>query len=325
MNLAGGAGDIGWRPTADSRARLLRAALNRMLRDFFAERSVLEVETPMVSQSANPDPAIAPLGVGPSEYLRTSPEFPLKRLLCAESAPIYELGRVFRDGEAGRRHHREFSMLEWYQPGYSMTQLVDEVVELIQQALALTALPPLPVEQLRYHGLLSQFLGEEIPSELDALRHCCTAKAAMNQQSASKMNRDQCLDLLFSAAGEALPVDQITVVSHFPASQAALARLDPANPQLALRFEVFAGGMELANGYDELLDGDELGERFNRDNEQRAKAGAAPLPVDEALLAAQRAGMPACCGVSVGVDRLLMLIGDFSHIHEVINFPEVQG
>ncbi|MFK7955712.1 MAG: EF-P lysine aminoacylase EpmA [Lysobacterales bacterium] len=324
MNPAGDAGANVWRPSADSRARFLRAAVNRAIRDFFAERGVLEVETPFLSQSANPDPSVAPIMAGGSRYLRTSPEFPLKRLLCADNTPVYELGRVFRDGEAGRRHHREFSMLEWYRPGFSMAQLMDEVVALIQQALAVTAKPPLSVQQLGYYSLLEQFMGEELPSSLTALRRCCSAKAGMGEESASQMDWDQCLDLLFSAAGDALPAEQITLISHFPASQAALAKIDPANPELALRFEVFAGGMELANGYDELLDADELRERFIRDNDKRRESGETLVAVDDALLAAQRAGMPDCCGVSVGVDRLLMLVGGYSQIHDVINFPEVK-
>ncbi len=322
MTRGGGLGELDWRPTADQRARQLRAQVNHTVRAFFAHRQVLEVETPVLLSAVNPDPAIEPLAAAERYFLRTSPEFPLKRLLCAGSGPVYELGRVFRAGEAGRRHHQEFTMLEWYQPGYELDQLMTEVAELINEVLTACQSSPLPTAWRRHRDMIDELLGQPLPAALADLQQCCVSLARMDQHSAAAMDRSQCIDLLFSIAGDGLPLDQITFITHFPACQAALARLDPADPELALRFEAFAGGMELANGYDELADADVLEQRLQADNRRRRDGGQQPLPLDQALLDGQRHGLPACCGVSVGIDRLLMLAGGFDHIQQVINFPE---
>ncbi|MEM1089511.1 MAG: EF-P lysine aminoacylase EpmA [Pseudomonadota bacterium] len=323
MTVSGAAEALRWEPSAEPRALKLRAALNAAIRGFFADRGVLEVETPLLQRSANPDPAIEPLAIAGGEgYLRTSPEFAQKRLLCAGSGPIYELGRVFRAGEAGRYHHPEFTMLEWYRPGFGLAELISEVADLINLSLRLAGAEDLPLVQVRYAELLEQHLGAAVPVDLAGLRQACVTLTSIDDVRAAALSEDECLDLLFTVAGEALPVDQLTFVTHFPVKQAALARIDPTDPTVALRFEAFAGGMELANGYDELRSAQELAGRFADDNRRRKAAGLRPLPIDQRLLAAQRSGLPACSGVSVGVDRLLMLIGGYEHLHQVLSLAE---
>lgn len=288
----------------------------------------MEVETPLLQGAANPDPAIEPLRVNSEAlagFLRTSPEFPLKRLLCADSGPIYELGRVFRAGETGRHHNPEFTMLEWYRPGFGLDDLIDEVAELINTALRLTGDRTLPVVRTRYASLLEDLLRSTVPTDIAELRQACVTFASMDASTAAVLSSDECLDLLFAVAGAALPTAQLTFVTHFPAAQAALARIDPDDPSVALRFEAFAGGMELANGYDELRSATELAERFAADNRRRESAGLRTLPLDHKLIAAQREGLPACCGVSVGVDRLLMLVGDYDRLRDVLSFTEFES
>ncbi|MEM9532983.1 MAG: EF-P lysine aminoacylase EpmA [Pseudomonadota bacterium] len=312
-----------WHPQAGPRARQLRATLNATIRDFFAQAGVLEVETPLREAVGNPDPQLTPMPVGgASGLLRTSPEFALKRLVAAGSGPVFELGRVFRGGERGRFHHPEFTMLEWYRPGLGFAALIDECVALLRTAGRLAGLSPRTAE-LSYEALLTAFLGEVPPSGEQALRQLLVSHCGVAEGDAKALNEADCLDLLFVSATEQLPADQITVLRHFPAAQAALATLEPGDPTVARRFEVFWGRLELANGYDELRDAGELAERLKAQSAQRERAGQRQISADPALLAAHASGLPACCGVSVGVDRLLMVLGGYDHIDQVLSFPEV--
>ena len=309
----------GWAPSAGQPARQLRAQLNALVRRFFEQRGVLEVETPLLSAAANPDPAITSLATEGLErrYLRTSPEFPLKRLVAAGAGPVYELGRVFRAGERGRHHNCEFTMLEWYRPGFELDELIEEVADLVGAALALGGRTTRRAS-LTWEALLTRHFEQALPVDeagwLDLARRRCQASPGLNQTA--------CMDLAFSQASAALAPDALTFVTEFPASQCALARLDPANPAVARRFEAFLGAIELANGYDELTCAETLQQRLSDDNAARHASGQQMLPFDHHLLAAHERGLPPSCGVSVGIDRLLMATGGYQHIDEVLNFPD---
>jgi lysyl-tRNA synthetase class 2 len=315
-----------WRPSATLAALRLRAELYATIRAYFAERGVLEVETPILSTSGNTDPNIESFTLdfhGPAQaggrqrWLRTSPEFALKRLLAAGVGDCYELGRVFRNGEAGRRHNPEFSMLEWYRVGWDHRRLIDECVELVQAALALVGRRA-AVECLSYAELFQRELGIDPHRDpLERLQAPLQAYAI----NADGLGRDDWLDLLLTHRIEVtLPADGLTVVRDYPASQCALARVREGDPPVAERFEVYLGRIELANGYHELNDGQEQAARFQRDLRVRGQRGGRLPPVDEHLLAALQSGLPDCAGVALGIDRLLMAMGGGAGIGEVLAF-----
>ncbi|WP_295881987.1 EF-P lysine aminoacylase EpmA [uncultured Thiohalocapsa sp.] len=316
-----------WRPLATRAALEARARLLTELRTFFAERGVLEVETPILSAAANPDPAIEPLhldadltGTGNRRwYLQTSPEFPMKRLLAAGSGPIYQVCKVFRADERGRRHHPEFTMLEWYRPGFSLEDLMDEVAVLVRR---LVGRPELPVERLRYRELFRRRLGLDPWTATTAELQAAAQARGIADADLLALDTNGWLDLLLTHCLEPdLGRDGLTFVHDYPPSQAALARIEPGNPPAARRFELYWQGMELANGFDELLDADEQRRRFQRDLDERRELGRVSTPMDERLLAALEAGVPATSGVALGLDRLLMGMLGADHLDAVLALP----
>ncbi|MBB6258024.1 lysyl-tRNA synthetase class 2 [Xanthomonas arboricola] len=309
----------------DLDALRLRARLNALIRDFFAERGVLEVETPVLSEAGNTEPNIDSFSTrfsghvdagAPVRWLRTSPEYPLKRLLAAGVGDCYELGRVFRNGEAGGRHNPEFSMLEWYRVGWDDRALAQETVELVRRALALVGCQA-QVQVLSYRALFVQALG------IDPLRDSIeTLRAPLHDIAIDPdgLTRDDWLDLLMTHRLQpGFASDTLTVVHDWPASQCALARIRPGEPPVAERFELYLGAYEVANGYHELNDAQEQRARFMRDNAVRAARGLPQLPVDERLLAVL-SQLPDCAGVAVGVDRLLMAMRGTTQIADVLAF-----
>ncbi|WP_295951651.1 EF-P lysine aminoacylase EpmA [uncultured Xanthomonas sp.] len=303
----------------------LRARLNAAIRGFFAARGVLEVETPMLSAAGNTEPNIdsfqtrfsGHVDAGPAlRWLRTSPEYPLKRLLAAGIGDCYELGRVFRNGEAGGRHNPEFTMLEWYRVGWDHRQLIEETVELVRTALALVGRSA-TLRVLSYRELFLQGLGlDPFTAPLEALQQ----PLREIRIDADGLGRDDWLDLLMTHRLQpAFPVDRLTVVHDWPASQCALARVREDDPPVAERFELYLGGYELANGYHELNDAAEQRRRFLRDHALRQARGAVLPPLDERLLQALPA-LPDCAGVAVGVDRLLMAMRGTEQIGEVLAY-----
>ncbi|NLO79872.1 MAG: EF-P lysine aminoacylase GenX [Xanthomonadaceae bacterium] len=316
-----------WRPAASLENLRRRAEILASVRRFFAERGVLEVETPVLIGSAAADPNLASFSVpysGPGApasgrlWLQTSPEFAMKRLLAAGSGCIYQICRVFRPDERGRRHNPEFTMLEWYRLGYDHHRLMAEVTELVSVILG-----PRPVEVLSYREAFRRF------AAIDPFQ-CATAelKARAAAQSIplpalADDDRDGWLDLLFSElVSPRLGQGTFSYVCDFPASQAALARLRmDGEVEVAERFELFIDGMEIANGYHELTDPAEQRRRFERERARRQAAGQPESGVDERLLAALAAGLPACAGVALGLDRLVMVAVGASHIDEVMAFP----
>ncbi len=304
----------------------LRAALYQLIRTFFIERNVLEVETPILSAAGNTEPNIdsfstvfsGHVDAGARErWLRTSPEYPLKRLLAAGVGDCYELGRVFRNGEAGGRHNPEFSMLEWYRVGWDHRQLMQETIALVESALALVQRRA-TVHIVSYRQLFLEGLDlDPLLAPLGDLRAPLVAQHIDPQG----LTRDDWLDLLITHRLQPdFARDCMTVIYDYPVSQCALARIRPGEPPRAERFELYLGPLELANGYHELNDAREQRQRFERDNQRRAERGARQLPLDESLLAVLDA-LPDCAGVALGVERLLMCMADTDAIADVLAFP----
>ena len=323
--------DTAWRPSACWDTLRLRAALLAAIRAFFAARAVLEVETPLLSAAAISDPHLDSFatvyhGPGPRHgrtlYLHTSPEFPMKRLLAAGSGCIYQIARVFRDGEAGRRHNPEFTLLEWYRLGFDHHRLMDEVAELVTLLLA-GRLPLAAAERLSYREIFQRHLGVDPHRSTVAELAACAERAGISIPPGMPDDAvDPWLDLLLTQCIEPhLGQGRLTFVYDYPASQAALARLRPDDPPLGERFELYLHGVELANGFHELGDAAEQRRRFMQENAARQAQGQAPVPLDEHLLAALAAGLPTCAGVALGFDRLVMLATGATALDAVLAFP----
>ena len=309
-----------WRPTASREAIEARARLLADIRAFFAARNVLEVETPIMSRAGNPDPHIQGVRTDdlPAKYLRTSPEFAMKRLVAAGLTDIYELGRVFRAGESGSWHNPEFTLLEWYRQDLPYLQLADEVIALVKHC---------------GHGHFDEWVTDRVTYRELFLRHTgldplqcdeadCERQALERGVHAPALSLPEWLDLLLSHIIQpALDGERLTVVYDFPPEQAALARIRDGDEPVAERFEVYIGQAELANGYQELGDAAEQLLRFQRDNRLRDVQRHEIMPVDHHLVQALRHGLPTCSGVALGVDRLLMILLGLSRIDGVIAFP----
>jgi len=278
-------------------------------REFFASRGVLEVETPILSHAAVSDPQIESLatrvaGMGARTYLCTSPEYAMKRLLAAGSGDIYQVCKVFRDAERGRWHNPEFTLIEWYRLEFDDAALMTEVETLVGCLLAPRRLEP--AERLSYSAALQRYAGVDAHGASDsdltesAERHGIVCHA--------ELDRDAKLDLLMGlVVGPRLGLDRPCFICDYPASQAALARLKPGLPPVAARFELYLNGIELANGFHELVNALEQRARFDQELTLRRARGQVESPLDENLLAALAAGMPDCAGVALGFDRLVAI------------------
>lgn len=310
-----------WRPGASGAALRARAKLLADLRAFFVTRDVLEVDTPLLCRAGVSDPAIEPLRVTDSEisasplFLQTSPEFAMKRLLASGCGPIYQLGKVFRDGEVGRRHNPEFTMLEWYRPDFDLAAMMDEVGTLVAQVLSRPDWCCVSYQDI-FRETLNLDPWDIEPGELQS------AARERLELGDMELEGDAWLDLLMSHCIEAeLKNRGLIFIYDYPATQAALARtvMRGARP-VAERFELYVDGLELANGYRELLDAEELERRALQDNKQRQHHGQLARQLDPLLLAAMRSGLPDCSGVALGVDRLLMCLLGADSLSEVLPF-----
>ena len=306
------------------------------IRQFFTSRQVLEVQTPLLSQAGNTDTFLQSVAANVTYqdhprtyYLHTSPEFAMKRLLASWQVPIYQICPVFRDNEIGVRHNIEFTMLEWYQPNYSLDDMAGELNEL------LTALygHPMVMSHYRYVDAFMDFVGiHPLTASLSALQAVAEDMGLIgfdfNDADDSEENRRQnWLDLLFSHAVEPnLGHDLPTLIIEYPPATAALAKtaLDKEGNTIAKRFELYINGVEIANAYDELADGPALRARFEQDNQLRQRHNLPQMPIDEHLIAASDDLIP-CSGIAVGVDRLLMVITGAKSLEEVIAFPSGQA
>ncbi len=305
----------------------MRARVMAEIRAFFHRQGVMEVETPICSRSAATDPSLESLATrytGPGApagmplYLHTSPEFPMKRLLAAGAGPIYQICKVFRDGEVGRLHNPEFTLLEWYRPGFDHHRLMDEVEQLLQSLMP----EPLAVRRVSYQALFQQQL-QLNPHQASAgqLRDCALNQGVAGIERLDLPHRDAWLDLLMTHCIESSLGPGLCFVYDYPASQAALARVRPGSPPVAERFELYINGVEVANGFHELTDAAEQQRRFEQDLRVRAAAGQPLVPMDRHLLAALDLGLPDCAGVALGIDRLIMQLTGAEQISQVLAFP----
>ncbi|TVP51724.1 MAG: EF-P lysine aminoacylase GenX [Halomonas sp.] len=317
-----------WQPSATIETLRARARLMAKVRAFFAERGVLEVETPVLGQGGSTDVHLVSLHTlartdrGQRRlWLQTSPEFHMKRLLAAGSGPIFQLARSFRDGEVGSRHNIEFTMLEWYRPQFTLDKLIDETATLVMSLLPSF---PGPVTHYRYRELFHTHLEvDPFTTSLDKLRALAAERGQMPAKALAAEGRETCLDLLMSMVIEPqLGKAELSVVVDYPASQAALARRhqDTDGEWVASRFELYLNGVELANGYDELTDAGEQRARFAQDNAERRRLGLPEVDVDERLLAALEHGMPSGAGVALGIDRLIQLVLGKARLEDVLAF-----
>ncbi|NLQ16447.1 EF-P lysine aminoacylase GenX [Marinomonas sp. M1K-6] len=319
-----------WQPSADRSILQRRAQLLKAIRAFFEARDVMEVDTQCLSLGSITDPHIEVLtshtrsqGQDLTYYLQTSPEFAMKRLLCAGSGSIYQLGKVFRAEEMGRRHSIEFTLLEWYRVSFDHWQLMDEIQGLLSVLLGDDTLT---CERLSYQMAFLRHLGfDPFTATLCQLQESAHEHTEYGLQ---ENDRDTLLELLFSSVVEpAIGQDRPCFVHSYPASQAALAKThrDETGLWVAARFELYWQGMELANGYHELTDAKEQAKRFGEDKETRGQMGLATRQFDERLISALEHGLPDCAGVALGVDRLLMLMCGKSDIAEVLPFAHARA
>ncbi|MGQ8364960.1 elongation factor P--(R)-beta-lysine ligase [Glaciecola sp. 1036] len=322
---------MGWYPSSDIEMLHTRAAFLSNIREFFKQREVLEVDVPALSRGTVTDVFLEALETqhqlpGSQEstllYLQTSPEFYMKRLLAAGSGDIFYLGKSYRNDEVGRHHSPEFTMLEWYRCGFSMQQLIDEISALVNVLLGISS------EQITYQQVFQNLLGFNplsvsledmliMAERYDLLEY---AELLKTESSDSQYFIDSLLQVLFNRHIEPkIGQDKPVIVTHFPASQASLAKLS-GDKHTALRFEMYFKQLELANGFEELTDSKEQAIRFKQDNKQRKKLNKQIKPIDHAFLSALESGLPECSGVAIGVDRLLMLKTGKPHIRQVLPF-----
>lgn len=313
-----------WQPTADLTTLQYRAEVFHKIRAFFYEREVLEVDTPCLSLGSISDPHIEvlstqtkTLGKHVTYYLQTSPEYAMKRLLASGAPSIYQLGKVFRAEEIGRRHSIEFTMLEWYRLGFDHWQLMNEIDDL----LSVLTNDVIISERLSYQDAFLRHVGlDPFSASLSDLQQCCHQHT---EYGLEEMDRDTLLELLFTTLIEPqIGQNQPCFIHSYPASQAALAKqqIESSGARTAARFELYWRGMELANGYFELTDAKEQQQRLQEDMAQRAEQHQVWRQVDERLIRALEKGLPDCAGVALGVDRLLMLLLDKAHIDKVLPF-----
>lgn len=307
-----------WQPTASIAALKQRAKIINTIRDFFNARNVLEVETPLLCFATSTDPHLHSFHVPNAGFLQTSPEFSMKRLLAANSGPIFQICKAFRGEESGRKHNREFTILEWYRPGFDHQQLMDEMSDLMQ-----TVLNCQPADRKTYQTIFGEMLG--IDPINDSIATLKKAAVSLNAPDLGE-NRDAWLQLLLTHFIEPkLGLERPIFIYDYPVSQAELAKVNPAQPEVAQRFELYFKGLELANGYHELTDATEQYKRFVADNQQREKMQLPTLPIDSRLLTALSQPYPECAGVALGVDRLIMLALSAPHIENIISFTDARA
>ena len=318
-----------WQPTAQIETLKNRARILQNVRAFFAERNVLEVQVPTLTTSGVTEVHIDSISVelaSSKAYLHTSPEYPMKRLLAAGLGDSYYLGNVYRQGESGSRHNPEFTMLEWYRLDFELEFLISEVIDLIDNIIPDVS----SVQTFSYAQLVNKYSGIDVfTATVEDIKSVLNDRG-IDYPSDLETDLDLFLDLLISTVvfpqleSKNLPDNIITVIKNYPKSQAALAQLrtDEKGREVAARFEVFVNGLEIANGYQEIQNADELEARFVQDNLRRVSLNKSEMPIDNYLLDAMRHGLPNCSGVALGFDRLVMLALDKKDIKDVIAFPQ---
>lgn len=309
-----------WKTQCSIQTLKQRALLLVKIREYFAQENVLEVETPLLSSSGNTDINIESFTAQKinhdfdCSYLRTSPEFPLKRLLCSGVGDVFEIGKVFRKGEISKSHNCEFTMLEWYRIGFKYSGLIQDVTSLFNSVFLLFNIALKKEQVLSFTDCFKTYLAIDISiSTVEQLNDYCQE----NGYSGSQLTKDEAMDYMFATQIQPrFGKNKLTFVTLYPASQAALAQINPDDENTSLRFEVFYQGHELGNGYQELTNGKELLQRFKDDNSKRAKH----VTIDNNLINAMNQGLPNCSGIAVGIDRLLMVLLNKQTINEVMTF-----
>lgn len=318
-----------WKPSASLAQLQIRATVLFQIRAFFAARNVLEVDTPLMCRSAATDIALHPIAVlYPSSatlqndpyYLQTSPEYAMKRLLAAGSGSIYQIAKAFRGEESGRLHNPEFTLLEWYRVGFDLHALMDEV-----DALLALILDTPKARRLSYETLFTEALGiDPHHTTVQTLAACAEAHhIQLSALAAQDLDVDAWLDILMTHCIEpTLGFDRPVFINDYPASKAALATLRKREEGVfvAERVEVYVRGIELANGYHELRDATVQRQRFEADCVRRKQMGLKAIPIDQHVLSALEAGMPACAGIALGLDRLLLLKEGLHDLSETLSF-----
>ena len=316
--------------TMNYETAIKRAKIIQKVRDFFKARNVLEVETPVMSHGSPTDCHLDvfsaeyhPAGAGTDTrnetvYLRTSPEFHMKRLLAAGYGDIFQIGKVFRNGELGRLHNPEFTMLEWYRAGMSMSDLMDETAELITSVLGKKK-----ILKKKYAEVFIETTDiDPLSTNLQAVTDFCVSQGKTPPPFAALTDALQFT--MTEIVEPRLPHDALVFIYHYPAGQAVLAMLEPGDLRVAKRFEAYCGGMELANGFEELVDWKENERRQREENEKRRASGKPELPPDRFFFDALKNGLPPCSGVAVGLDRLIMQALQKKEIGEMLPFPWIQ-
>lgn len=318
-----------WEPSCSLEALRLRAKMLSQIRSFFDEKGVLEVETPLLGNACGTDPSLAFFTswffFQPYErqlFLQTSPEFAMKRLLSAGSGSIYQICKAFRNGESGKLHNPEFTILEWYRVGYSLSMLMDEMAELIKRILK----PDLFLDgeqRLSYCEAFNLYTGiDPLHFSLKNFTECARNHHLPEAREICGEDHSTWLDFLFSHLVQPnLGIKRICMVYDYPACQASLARLTPENPRVAERVELFLGGVEIGNGFYELNDAEEQNRRFNAEIEIRKRNGAPEVVKDRRFLDSLEAGLPECSGVALGLDRMLLVNAGKKELKEILAFP----
>ncbi len=320
------AGSDSWQPIAEVSAARQRASLLQQARRFFSDRNILEIDTPVLGDTTVSDPGIesiaTSLALDPAHtfFLQTSPEYHMKRLLAAGFPDIYQISKVFRDAELGLKHQPEFSMVEWYRLGFELEAMIQETLDFIS-ALVDPARITAVADRISYRDACRNFASiDPAAAGITELDECLELDADLQRSLGDSI--DARLDLLMATrVAPQFNSRGLTVIHHYPASQAALARICPADKTVADRFEIFYGPLELANGYVELTDAREQHRRFQADQEHRRNNNAPIRPVDTKFLNSLEAGLPACAGVAVGFDRLLMVHAGTHDIRKTRHFP----
>jgi lysyl-tRNA synthetase class 2 len=318
-----------WQPSCILERLHQRAKLLQAVRHFFMERGVLEVETPLLSHSSGTDPQLdfftTEFNIAPRQetlFLQTSPEFAMKRLLAAGSGSIFQICKAFRNGESGRFHNPEFTMLEWYRVGFNLSDLMDEIAELI--AFLYHDQPPLNSSQrVSYQSVFERYTGLN-PRIFDYSCYCAFSHERNLPDAISICGHDHALwlDFLFSHSVQPyLGENALCMVYGYPACQSSLARINTDNSSITDRVEIFINGVELGNGYYELTDASEQEKRFDQEMQLRKLRNQPAVVKDQRLIAAMKTGLPDCSGMAIGLDRLLMILSGSSHINEVLSFP----
>ncbi len=313
---------MNWRPNSDPEIARSRATMLNLARTFFDDRQILEVCTPALSAHATMDPNIESIVAtqsGYQSYLHTSPEYFMKRLLAAGYPDIYQICRVFRSGENGRRHLSEFTMIEWYRLNFELKRIMKETADFITTLLTHNKLAQEPIQVSYTEAFQNALALDPLHADIDSIARALDADAYLRERIGD--DRDAWLDLAMSTqVATTFTTDRLTLVYHYPIGQASLAQVCPLNEELSDRFEIFYGPLELANGFVELTDADVQEKRFRRDQKERKTRGIAIHSIDENLIDALHAGLPTSAGVAVGLERLLMIDNDLDDIQATTTF-----